>query len=79
MKIYILTCINEDYEVVTAEAYITLEAAQDALLEAYKAERSCFYTEDTLVGSELGAMSARVNYGDYYFYDWAIKTTELAL
>lgn len=79
MTIYTLICINEDYEVLPIRAYATLEEAQKAMRTSYEAYRACFYTEDTLTGSELSDMYARVNYGDGYFYDWTIKRIELAI
>ena len=79
MTIYILTRINEDYEVLATKAYLTLAEAQAVMRKEYEAERSCFYTEDSLRGSEIQDRYARVNYGDCYFYDWTITQTELAI
>ena len=79
MTIYTLTCINEDYEVLAVKAYTTREDAERAMRKEYEAERSCFDTEDTLTGSDIKGDSARVNYGDGYFYDWTITRTELAI
>lgn len=79
MTIYTLTCINEDYEVIAVKAYTTHEGAEMAMRREYEAERSCFYTEGTLSGSDIQWNYARVNYGDGYFYDWTIKKTELAI
>lgn len=77
MTLYILTCINEDYEVLATKAYRTLSEARTVMRREYEAERSCFYTEDTLTGAEIQEKYARVNYGDGFFYDWSITTAEL--
>ena len=78
MKIYILTCVNEDGDVVSVEPFKTRALANATMCAQYSAERREFEEEETLdpdhdfIEGNLAAVG-----NDRYHYVWQIHEREL--
>lgn len=73
MKIYILTCVNEQGIVVSAEPFILLGQAENAMRRQYYTEAEEFDEEDR---GYIQNESAFVGHEDSSYY-WQIFTEEL--
>lgn len=78
MKIYILTCVNEDGDVVSVEPFMSRDMAYATMGAQYRAERrECEEYEtldpdyDYLEGNKAAAGN------DRYYYVWQIHEREL--
>ena len=78
MKIYILTCVNEDGDVINVEPFISRDLAYATMDAQYRAERRGFEENETLdTGRDYieGNMASTGN--DRYYYVWQIFEREL--
>lgn len=78
MKIYILTCVNEDGDVVWIEPFMSRDMAYATMDAQYRAERVEFKENETLDPDHdylEGNMAAAGN--DRYHYVWQIHEREL--
>jgi len=78
MKIYILTCVNEDGDVVDVQPFVNRAVAEAAMDAQYRAERREFEENETLDDDHdyiEGNMAAAGN--DRYHYVWQIYEREL--
>ena len=76
MKIYILTCINENSELVSAKAYYDLLVAQSLMRKEWTVECSDFESNGRLGYHELRDRSASCG-NEEYGYIWNITEAEL--
>lgn len=76
MKIYILTCINENSELCFCKAYRTKEEAQLALLNQYNTEKEQWCTGGNLDYEEITFDGAAIG-NEAYCYVWDITEDEL--
>ena len=73
MKVFILTCINEESTLVSANAYRTREEAQIAMKTAFYAEKIDFEERGRLDYADLKENKAAVG-NDEYCYVWDITS-----
>ena len=78
MKIYVLTCVNENSDVVSVELFPTKDKARAAMLEQFEsektdAEESGFEIDDYFSGTE--DTTAGILYGETQ-YKWKITESE---
>lgn len=78
MKIYILTCINENAELVYCRPFCSLPEAQEEMEDRYEAERSEFLLSKSLDDDygRLEPMYATVGNFNYH-YNFQIVEEEL--
>lgn len=78
MKIYILTCVNEDGTVLVVRPFITHELAQATMDAQYRAERREFEENETLDENHDYILAYQAATGnDRYYYVWQIHEREL--
>lgn len=78
MKIYILTCVNEDGDVVSVQPFVSRELAFYTMDAQYRAERREFEEDETLNPEHdfiEGNIASAGN--DRYYYVWQIHEREL--
>lgn len=78
MKIYILTCVNEDGDVVSVEPFKTRESANATMCAQYSADRREFEEHETLDPDHDFIEENIASTGnDTYYYVWQIFEREL--
>lgn len=78
MKIYILTCVNEDGDVVFVQPFTTHELAHATMDAQYRAERRDFEEDETLDDDHDFIEENIASAGsDTYYYVWQIFEREL--
>ena len=74
-KIYVLTCVNENEEIVTLRSFKDLKSAQITMREGYEYERKEAEENDDLAYSDLGELTAKISYNNDLRYTWEIHAT----
>lgn len=79
MKIYILTCVNEDAEIVSIDLYKTHALAQASMAEQYYDERSDFEGRGFDLDSEHDYLTDNTasTGTETLYYNWNIYEREL--
>ena len=75
MKIFILTCVNENSELCSCKSYRTREEAQVAMLNQFNNERGN-WTFGNLEYEEIDNNGAGIG-NEGYCYEWKITEDEL--
>lgn len=80
MTLFILTCINEDLEIVNQSVHTNFLDAGTEMNKEFRRERSAMVVdngEDYIIEDEVFATSATLVYGDApYQYEWKIRMVE---
>lgn len=79
MKQYILTCINEEKEVVSTQAFATLGEAQEQMKREYDSHVNEFGDDDDMIESySIGSHAANLYYSqEDYEYHWEISEIDI--
>lgn len=79
MKQYILTCVNEEKEVVSTQAFATLGEAQEQMKTEYDRHVNEFGDDDDMIEAySIGSHAANVYYSqEDYEYHWEISTIDM--
>ena len=78
MKQYILTCVNEEKEVVSTQAFATLGEAQEQMIKEHNSHLHEFEDDDDYIeGHSLGEHYAHIYYGDNLEYHWEISNIDI--
>lgn len=77
MKIYILTCVNENGDIVSVQPFKARELAFANMATQYYAERKEFERDGTLDGHDDIDEDSAVVGNDRYYYFWRIFEREL--
>lgn len=81
MKLYVLTCINEDLEIVNQEVFLNHGDAHGKMFDEFNRERSAMQSnedEDYIVQDEFFYDNATLVYGEQpYQYEWKIREVEI--
>ena len=74
-KIYVLTCVNEDEQIIELRAYHELKYAQITMREEYELTRRA--AGPLIISSDLGNCYAQVSYDNEFRYTWEIHATSI--
>ena len=72
---YLLTCVNEDHRVVSAEIYTERDKARGALARSFLAEKESAYDsgyDEDSISEDVSADYAHLRYGSENEYYWQI-------
>ena len=76
MKVYVLTCINEEAEIVLLELFQTHAQARERMIESFNAECEELNNTGRLDYEHAGPESASCGNSEYYYW-WKIHSREL--
>lgn len=77
MKQYILTCVNEDKEVLSTQAFATLSEAQEQMIKEHDNLYEFEECDDYVESHSLGEHYAHIYYGDNLEYHWEISNIDI--
>lgn len=72
---YLLTCVNENHRIVSAEIHKDRDAARGALARSFLVEKECAYDsgyDDEFISEDVSADYAHLRYGEEIEYYWQI-------